>query len=38
MPGWCHEAFPGTTKLNTVQSKVFRTAFEEHNENMLVGL
>ncbi|CAK9029685.1 U5 small nuclear ribonucleoprotein 200 kDa helicase (Activating signal cointegrator 1 complex subunit 3-like 1) (BRR2 homolog) (U5 snRNP-specific 200 kDa protein) (U5-200KD) [Durusdinium trenchii] len=36
LPTWCQEAFPGATKLNTVQSKVFKTAFEEHNENMLV--
>lgn len=36
LPTWCQEAFPGATKLNTVQSKVFKTAFEEHTENMLV--
>ncbi|CAE7947152.1 Snrnp200 [Symbiodinium sp. KB8] len=36
LPTWCQEAFPGATKLNTVQSKVFPTAFQEHNENMLV--
>ncbi|CAE7806857.1 Snrnp200 [Symbiodinium necroappetens] len=36
LPTWCQEAFPGATKLNTVQSKVFPTAFQEHSENMLV--
>jgi len=36
LPSWCHEGFPGTTKLNVVQSKVFPIAFHEHNENMLV--
>jgi len=36
LPTWCQEAFPGATKLNTVQSKVFQTAFNEHSENMLV--
>mmetsp|Transcript_57678 Transcript_57678/g.103593 ORF Transcript_57678/g.103593 Transcript_57678/m.103593 type:complete len:2173 (-) Transcript_57678:154-6672(-) len=36
LPSWCAEAFPGTTKLNTVQSKVYNTAFSEHSENMLI--
>jgi pre-mRNA-splicing helicase BRR2 len=36
LPSWCQEAFPGTTKLNLVQSKVFPVAFGEHNENMLI--
>merc|ERR1719188_2351380 len=36
LPSWCTEAFPGATKLNTVQSKVYPTAFQEHAENMLV--
>jgi len=36
LPAWCSEAFPGTQKLNYLQSKVYQTAFHEHNENMLV--
>lgn len=36
LPDWCKEAFPGATRLNTVQSKVYPTAFHEHSENMLV--
>jgi pre-mRNA-splicing helicase BRR2 len=36
LPAWCQEAFPGATKLNPVQSKVYNTAFNEYNENMLV--
>lgn len=36
LPAWSHEAFPGATKLNTVQSKVYDTAFNQFEENMLV--
>eukprot|EP00429_Kryptoperidinium_foliaceum_P049989 CAMPEP_0176116146 /NCGR_PEP_ID=MMETSP0120_2-20121206/58331_1 /TAXON_ID=160619 /ORGANISM="Kryptoperidinium foliaceum, Strain CCMP 1326" /LENGTH=2173 /DNA_ID=CAMNT_0017450395 /DNA_START=42 /DNA_END=6563 /DNA_ORIENTATION=+ len=36
LPSWCHEAFPGTSKLNFVQSKVYPVAFGEHSENMLI--
>jgi pre-mRNA-splicing helicase BRR2 len=36
LPEWCKEAFPGTTKLNYVQSKVHQCAFHEHQENMLI--
>jgi pre-mRNA-splicing helicase BRR2 len=36
LPSWCHDAFPGTTKLNPVQSKVYPIAFKEHQENMLL--
>jgi len=36
LPSWCQEAFPGATKLNFVQSKVFQTAFHEHTENLML--
>mmetsp|Transcript_16957 Transcript_16957/g.39591 ORF Transcript_16957/g.39591 Transcript_16957/m.39591 type:complete len:2174 (-) Transcript_16957:228-6749(-) len=36
LPSWCHDAFPGTTKLNPVQSKVFPVAFNDHSENLLI--
>jgi len=36
LPSWCADAFPGATKLNPVQSKVYPVAFNEHSENLLV--
>jgi len=36
MPPWTHAIFPDTKRLNPVQSKVYNTAFNEYNENMLI--
>eukprot|EP00922_Rhytidocystis_sp_ex-Travisia-forbesii_P046831 GHVS01069806.1.p1 GENE.GHVS01069806.1~~GHVS01069806.1.p1 ORF type:complete len:2164 (-),score=326.56 GHVS01069806.1:2269-8760(-) len=38
MPSWTHEAFTsaGIDRLNPIQSKVYKTAFEASKENMLL--
>jgi pre-mRNA-splicing helicase BRR2 len=36
LPEWARPCFPGVKKFNPVQSKVFKVAFKEDEENMLV--